>query len=308
MEFIYIILAIVTTIGTMVFFLKTTTDSFNEVDGFEIDKENVEKSKVFFTKTMETLKIKTIFAMTLGEVFKFIQELPSRSARALWNVRKELMLTMLLGIVFFASSEAGYTYTPYIVTGLVALVIYFLRKTGHLKNSETEDQKDEEKEVTDVPDYKNMEDIQVGIDMAKRFIKKAYDLSIGATLKFAGKIITREGRKTLVLEQELILVALTTIPYVYFGWVAFKITLIYIAGNYLVEILRGKVETSEELKKQVSEKTAELEKVKVENEAKLTTANKQIDTLKVAAVEIAGMSKKSNRIDALEKLDLIVKA
>ena len=155
-----LIALVISMVGALFYFLKS--------DGYTIwvDKENVEKAKIFFAETAEKLQLKRIAALTFGEVFNFIEELPNRAARAAWNVRKELMLIMLTSSIFYFAYIFGYTYVPYILLGLSIIIIFGLRKTGHLKGSEIE--KVEEK--VDVPNYENMDDVQIGLDRAKRFI------------------------------------------------------------------------------------------------------------------------------------------
>ena len=318
MEALFIIISIITGFVGLWFFIKTTDDSI------EIDRENVEKAKVFLNNLAEKLRLKEIFVMTLGEIFKFIQELPSRSKRATWNVRKELMLIMLMGVIFYSVHLIGYTFSPYIVTALIALVVFGLRKSGHLKNSEDKTEKEEEK--VEVPNYENMSDIQVGLDMAKSYIKKAYDLSIGATIEFIIKSSTRQGRNTLLLEQELVLAGILTVPYVYFGWAAFKITLIIILGDYIIQLLRGKRATYEEIQAELDEKNTELESLRKQLEEageiegkdqQIGTLNEQVTTLtteKQAISEkfgnfkqgamhiISGKGNKTQKLEAFNKL------
>ncbi len=297
-----LIALVISMVGALFYFLKS--------DGYTIwvDKENVEKAKIFFAETAEKLQLKRIAALTFGEVFKFVEELPSRTARSAWNVRKELMLIMLTSSIFYFADIFGYTVIPYILLGLVVVVIYALRRAGHLKGSEVK--KVEEK--VDVADYENMDDIQIGLDRAKRFLKKLYDLSIGAILDFAAKIVTRNGRKELLVEQELILIGLISVPYVYFGLTSFKITAIYIIGNYLVEILRGKTETSEELKTEIAELKQKLESEEKEYQVLVSEAQQKTgeaivkyEALKTEILKITKMTKWKTEVKpALVKMKL----
>lgn len=257
METLYVIFGIVAIFVAFYYFTKF--DSFHEE--MSIDHENVENAKTFFSKLITKLRIKYFFFKVLGEIFDFIQELTSSSERAKWNVRKELVFIMLFASVFYGAHLAGYTYTPYIIFGLISVVVFVLRKTGHLKNAESEStevqDQVENQEKTDKPNYENMDDIQVGFDMAKKYFLKIYELSVGSILGFVNKSISKEGRKTLLLEQELILCALITLPYVYYGWEAFEITIIVIVADYVIELLRGRRETYEEMHSKLKDKNAE---------------------------------------------------
>ena len=278
----YVILAVMSLIGGVYYFYKY--DNYREE--ISLDKENVEKAKNFFKLVVEKLRIKKIFVMTLGEIFNFIQELPSREARSKWNVRKELMFIMLIGLIFYVVINVfDYTYTPYIVFALVVLVIFVLRKTGHLKKTKAEKEKLEvektqeetgEKEENEEDKYKDMSDLQIGFAKFKELIVTIYDLTLGSVITFADKVITREGRKDLLLEQELILVTVTTIPYVYYGWDAFYVTIIYIIGDYLVELLRGRHDSCGENKEAVNPILSDENKKLT---ADLEKANQKVDEL-----------------------------